>query len=312
MISLTKSFISLLFITCPLSLSAVHANETTIYTYDALGRLQRVAKSGGPTVGRLIETTYDKAGNRTNQNISDCGNPFTLNSGQVRYSQNGQYRLAMQGDGNLVTYGPSGAIWHARTYGTGADRARFQSDGHLYVYSSGSAPVWSSQTWGNNCATLAMQDDGNLVIYSVDNVPIWSSYDDTAGLLMPPPAPPPPPPPPPCGNPFDLLVNESFYSPNGQYRLVMQGDGNLVTYGPVGAIWNARTQGTGANRAIFQSDGHFYVLGQGATPIWSSGTAGNNCATLAMQDDGNLVIYSVNNVAIWASSYDTAGLVPHP
>ena len=43
---------------------------------------------------------------------------------------------------------------------------------------------------------------------------------------------------------WDLTANQSIYSPNGQYQLIMQGDGNLVEYGPGGqVIWDAGTNG---------------------------------------------------------------------
>ena len=41
-----------------------------------------------------------------------------------------------------------------------------------------------------------------------------------------------------------LTANQSISSPNGQYQLIMQGDGNLVEYGPGGqAIWDSVTYG---------------------------------------------------------------------
>ncbi len=59
-----------------------------------------------------------------------------LTAGQELYSSNVQYLLAMQGDGNLVEYGP------------------------------GSQVIWASGTNGNPGAFAAMQGDGNLVVYS--------------------------------------------------------------------------------------------------------------------------------------------------
>src|SRR5262249_45360813 len=54
-----------------------------------------------------------------------------------------------------------------------------------------------------------------------------------------------------------LTANQSVSSPNGQYQLVMQGDGNLVEYGPGGqVIWHAATNGNPGARAIMQGDGN--------------------------------------------------------
>jgi len=45
--------------------SPAFAQETTTYTYDALGRIVTVNRSGGPANGTAAEYTYDAAGNRT-------------------------------------------------------------------------------------------------------------------------------------------------------------------------------------------------------------------------------------------------------
>ena len=49
---------------------AASAQETTSYTYDALGRLTAASKSGGPSNGQATDITYDPAGNRTNYSIA--------------------------------------------------------------------------------------------------------------------------------------------------------------------------------------------------------------------------------------------------
>jgi YD repeat-containing protein len=50
------------------------AQETTTYTYDALGRLVAVTKSGGPSSGLQASYTYDHAGNRTNVTVTNAPN----------------------------------------------------------------------------------------------------------------------------------------------------------------------------------------------------------------------------------------------
>ncbi len=54
---------ALLFATFTLSAAAVSA-ETATYSYDAKGRLVRVAKSGGPNNGAVTTYEHDKADNR--------------------------------------------------------------------------------------------------------------------------------------------------------------------------------------------------------------------------------------------------------
>lgn len=91
-----------------------------------------------------------------------------------------------------------------------------------------------------------------------------------------------------------LRIGDRLVSPNGEYRLVMQGDRNLVLYGPGGALWNR----AGGSRAVMQGDGNF-VLYDGGTAKWSTGTAGNAGAFLIVQTDGNLVVYSKQSKPLW-------------
>ena len=46
------------------------AAESVTYTYDALGRLVRTQRSGGPASGVDAQLQYDPAGNRTNVTVS--------------------------------------------------------------------------------------------------------------------------------------------------------------------------------------------------------------------------------------------------
>jgi YD repeat-containing protein len=45
------------------------ASETVTYSYDALGRLIKTVRSGGPASGVDASTQYDPAGNRTNVKV---------------------------------------------------------------------------------------------------------------------------------------------------------------------------------------------------------------------------------------------------
>jgi hypothetical protein len=47
-----------------------HAAETVTHEYDALGRLKKTTKAGGPTNGQQTKTGYDRAGNRTCQSTT--------------------------------------------------------------------------------------------------------------------------------------------------------------------------------------------------------------------------------------------------
>jgi hypothetical protein len=92
------------------------------------------------------------------------------------------YRLVMQGDGNLVQYpvGAGAATWSTGTYNRGGVTAAMQGDGNFVVYAASGAPLWHTHTSGNPGAYLAVQDDGNVVVYTAANKALWSSR---TGLL---------------------------------------------------------------------------------------------------------------------------------
>jgi hypothetical protein len=101
-----------------------------------------------------------------------------LAAGESRTSDNGQYRLDMQQDGNLVLYRTSdnAPLWATMTNERGGKRAVMQKDGNLVVYGD-SGPLWASDTSGHPGATLTVQDDGNVSVYESGN-PLWAT--DTA------------------------------------------------------------------------------------------------------------------------------------
>ncbi len=101
-------------------------------------------------------------------------------------SNNSQYRVVFQTDGNLVVYksnnnGPQQAIWASNTNGAGATRLTLQTDGNMVIYRS-YTPLWNSNTYSRMAtrvgspSTINMQTDGNLVIYDSNNRPYWSTW----------------------------------------------------------------------------------------------------------------------------------------
>ena len=219
----------------------------------------------------------------------------TLSGDQYLLSSDRHYRLVMQGDGNLVEYVGGRALWSADTGGHPGAYAVMQStDGNLVVYSAKNQPLWASNPTVQG-AYLALQPDANLVLYSPSNAPLWSSGGINS-LLNP-------------GETLSGVQSQSIRSPDGHFILVMQGDGNLVLYGPSGALWSSTTNGSpGAYAGMQGTDGNLVVYNAQNQPLWSSGTAGHPDSRLAVQNDGNAVIYSPGGIALWATN--TAGGPP--
>lgn len=56
------------------ALSPVYAAETVTYSYDYLGRLTKVVRTGGPASGATVDITHDEMANRTRL-VSTIGQP---------------------------------------------------------------------------------------------------------------------------------------------------------------------------------------------------------------------------------------------
>ena len=111
--------------------------------------------------------------------------------------QVGQYKVAYQGDGNLVIYAPSGPVWASDTSHT-PGRLAMQGDGNLVIYDAAGKPVWASNTSG---ASPQLVLEGNrLRIKALAE--IWKTPELGSGGSEPPPPPTP-------GNFKPLRLSES-------------------------------------------------------------------------------------------------------
>ena len=99
----------------------------------------------------------------------------SLAANQSLTSCDGRFNLIMQGDGNLVLYEGSTALWASNTVNSAATKAIMQGDGNFVLYTASGSPVWASNTAGNSGATLTLQNDGNLVIHSTSGATLWAS-----------------------------------------------------------------------------------------------------------------------------------------
>lgn len=112
-------------------------------------------------------------------------NPQVLSAGQVITSDNGQFRLIYQSDGNLVLYDHRNqtALWSTNTAGTTVGQAIMQSDGNFVLYDGDGDARWASGTSGNPKAYLLVQNDGNIVVYSPDGRSLWDRFQQADAAL---------------------------------------------------------------------------------------------------------------------------------
>ncbi|MEQ1909831.1 MAG: M12 family metallo-peptidase [Vicinamibacterales bacterium] len=125
-----------------------------------------------PIVARFLDT---RAGGSVQQ---------ILPGGSVR-SDNGQFSLSYQSDGNLVLYDlyddrdPT-VVWASNTGGTAPGQAIMRSDGNFVVSDASGVERWASDTAGNPNAYFLVRNDGNFVINSSDGQPIWASQSQVS------------------------------------------------------------------------------------------------------------------------------------
>lgn len=220
----------------------------------------------------------------------------SLAGGERLTSPNGAYSLDVQPDGNLVLYAPGGRVlWNSWTWNNPGSRLVFQTDGNLVLYSATGRVLFHTSSWGNPGARVTVQDDGNLVVYRADNSPAWYTGMDRTAI----------------GDTIaagrQLAGGQAITSQNGEYRLVMQRDGNLVTYGPdQGVVWSSSTYWWPGSRLTLQNDGNLVIYAPSGAVVWHSYTWGNPGSRLVLQNDGNLVLYKGNGVPAWYTWWDGA------
>lgn len=101
---------------------------------------------------------------------------------------------------------------------------------------------------------------------------------------------------------FIMGPEQPASTPNRQYNMKLQSDGNFVVYNSSGrGIWATGTNGRSVSVAVMQTDGNFVLYAPDGSAVWQSGTSGHDCGRLQLQDDGNLVIVDPGEVPIWSN-----------
>ncbi len=130
--------------------------------------------TGYSDAGALSSSVLDRLPDQNGQAITCSGDRLSPNRVMLRNtyirSTDDRYVLWLQNDGNLVMYGPSGAVWANHQT---SDLLIMQSDGNLVTYAYGRGATWWSGTNGTGATTLVVQNDGNLVLYSPSRA-VWT------------------------------------------------------------------------------------------------------------------------------------------
>ena len=105
-----------------------------------------------------------------------------IRAGAHIYSQNGVFMLTIQGDGNVVIYGPGGVVWATGTSASGAYLTLQANDGNLVVYDQNGNGQWASNEFTCCNVYFMFWNDGNLVKYTTpDMTYLWQSGSAQSG-----------------------------------------------------------------------------------------------------------------------------------
>ena len=127
----------------------------------------------------LLNQLPDQTGNWARCGNNSLGTNQFLFRGSYLKSSDGRYTLQLQrSDGNLVLYGPNGAVW---ANSKSSDYLVLQGDNNLVTYGYGVGATWATGTSSTGANTLMVTKYGNLVLIS-GGVRIW---DNNHGRLIP-------------------------------------------------------------------------------------------------------------------------------
>jgi hypothetical protein len=223
---------------------------------------------------------------RTSAESNTLGSGQTLGTEARLQSADQRYTLVMQRDSNLVQYVGSRPLWASNTAGRNSYNdtiLRMQGDGNLVLYAHNNVPIWASNTAGNPGAFLVLQNDANLVVVHPSGRPLWASGAVNNRL----------------NGGERLNPGQFIQSPDRQYRMIMQGDGNLVLYRGNTPLWASNTRAANSTLEM-QGDGNLVVYAPGHIAVWASGTFSQYSALIG-QNDGNFVVYAPGNNPVWST-----------
>ncbi|MEV7762510.1 peptidoglycan DD-metalloendopeptidase family protein [Curtobacterium flaccumfaciens] len=264
---------------------------TTPSTVARARRLPRIA--GAVTAlalaaGALVATAEPAAASAVWVGSAPAGTKI-LPGDQVT-SPNGQFKLIMQGDGNLVEYGIGNRVlWASNTAGNSGAIAVVGKNRALDITKNGKRVArWASAGTVNSTA-LKVRADGTMALLAGKTVVVsWNGYQDRV----------------PSGN--TILGGTVLRSDTSNTRILnMRTDGNLVQKVSGRVVWQSRTGGHPGAWAELQAKGNFVIWTRDASrkkvALWSSRTSTAGSGNLLVQVDGNVVLYGAKDTRVWSS-----------
>lgn len=110
------------------------SSESTIYTYDALGRLVTVTVSGGPNDGRQASTTFDSGDNRTNYSMGGTAPTASFSVADASVTEGGTVTVTVTRAG--VATGAA-AVSYATSNGSASAPGDYTSTSGTLTFAAG-------------------------------------------------------------------------------------------------------------------------------------------------------------------------------
>jgi|GEM_PF-952439 len=206
-----------------------------------------------------------------------------LVAGQRLVSQNGQYILSMEANGNLEFRDAAGRLWWASaSEGNPGAHAELLPGGN-FVVRVGANTRWESRTSGSNAIAVQLDNNGHFALLTAIGNAVWSSRTMLSLNTR-------------------LNPNEELISLDGATRLRMQPNGNLelLSVAAGTTLWSSDTVGSPGAYAHFWSNGNLTVLSNTGTVLWTSVTD-NQGAVFARLESGHLTFFARDNSRVWST-----------
>ncbi|RYZ60766.1 MAG: hypothetical protein EOP09_20765, partial [Proteobacteria bacterium] len=206
-----------------------------------------------------------------------------MRAGSRLCSQNGDYTLDFQEDGNLVLYYRAVTpVWASSSTSQAAYRAFMQPDGNFVIYTKEDRPLWDTSTYSSGGTRLVVLNDGRIQILNENNDPVWTTQNHwgtlESGCL------------PILAGGRTLTRGQSICSPNKAFAMTMESDGNVVVTRSSDRqrIWSTLLPWSDGDHVAMQEDGNFVVYAAGESPRWSTDTYRDGPNYIELLDDGAL------------------------
>ena len=210
----------------------------------------------------------------------------TIYPGDTVTSPNGQFRLVMQGDGNLVEYGIGNAVlWASNTSNQPGAVAVIGRNRALDIM-RGTTRVARWASAGKPQSTkFELRGDGTMVLWSGATAIVnWNNFQSRV----------------PAGS--TILPGTTLRADSSNDRTFsMLSNGVLQQRLSGNVVWATSTAGNTGAYAAVQADGNLVVYSAAKKALWASNTSRAGGGSLMVQVDNNVVLYGKSDTRSWST-----------